>query len=302
MVAVLTFLAVSAQVPHYSIGTVTTTDVNGKVDSLNVHCSVSGVVYGINLRHVGLQFFMNDHTGGVEVFSSTKTFGYTVHEGDSIFVSGKVKQFNGAIEFQTLDTVYFLAASAIVSPRVVTQLDKSTDAFLVRVNNLHLTSAWTPAGTGFTVNASDGTNTFPIRVDTLSTAYTMPAPQGNFDLIGIGDIFTQDTANFTTGWQIHPRYSSDFILQVGINEVENKLSGTVFPNPANDNLVIALGDNKITAADVKMFDLSGRVVYSVNTAVNDFIHVNTSTLTTGLYVVEVRSGNQVFRDKIAVQK
>src|SRR5690606_6642659 len=80
--------------PYYAISVISTVNSTGVADSLNVKCTTSGVVHGINNRATGLQFTIHDGTGGMGVFSSTAAFGYTVTEGDSVVVIGTVEQFS----------------------------------------------------------------------------------------------------------------------------------------------------------------------------------------------------------------
>ena len=56
---------------------------------MGVAVRVQGIVYGINYRPTGLSFTLIDNTGGINIFNSSKQFGYTVTEGDEIIVSGK---------------------------------------------------------------------------------------------------------------------------------------------------------------------------------------------------------------------
>jgi hypothetical protein len=293
------FIAVNAQVPNYPIGVAAATNANGKIDSANLHCSIQGVVYGVNTRPYGLQFTVNDHTGGVIVYSGSKTYGYTVHEGDSVFVSGKITQFKGAIEISTLDTVYKIGDATIQDPKVVTSLNRSLENSLVRVNGLHFTGTWTPSGRAFSVAASDGTNTFTVRVDSMTTAYTMTPPTGNFDLIALVSLYTSDTTNLNQGWELHPRYASDFIFTTAINEVSPSVTGNLYPNPSNGNFIIDL--NGQTATVVNVYDLSGKLVHSAEVNASH-AEVNAGSLANGKYFIEAKTSAGFFKSQLTIQK
>src|SRR5690606_33150084 len=74
--------------PEYKINKVATTKAPAFiVDSMNVKCTLRGVVYGINLGPVGstpgLTFTLMDNTGGIQVYNPSGLRNYTVNEGDS---------------------------------------------------------------------------------------------------------------------------------------------------------------------------------------------------------------------------
>lgn len=89
-------------------------------------------------------------------------------------------------------------------------------------------------------------------------------------------------------------------LPNGINETVADNIGRIYPNPNNGNFVVEL-NNLNNSAEVKLFDLTGRMVYSTkeNTAK---MNISVNNLTTGMYVVEVKTGNLVSRTKITVQQ
>lgn len=87
-----------------------------------------------------------------------------------------------------------------------------------------------------------------------------------------------------------------------INSVVNQVNNIsrIYPNPNNGNFTIELGQVS-GPVDVTLYDLSGRVVYATkeNAAL---IHVNYNQLTNGMYVVEVKEGNNISRSRITVQQ
>ncbi len=81
-------------------------------------------------------------------------------------------------------------------------------------------------------------------------------------------------------------------------ELESKFQ--VFPNPTKDILNLQL-PNEMETANVKVYDLMGRLL--LEQAVSDFSNVklNVSTFPKGQFIVEVRGGNQVLREKFMVE-
>lgn len=216
MTGTITVLPVT---PSYNIATVTTVDAEGVADSVDVFCQLQGIVYGVDLRGGnGVQFTIHDGTGGITVFHPSLN-DYVVAEGDEVIVVGTINQFNGLTQILPESIELLSSSNPLPAPAVVTELNEDTESELLRINNLSLVNPaqWTGAGTGFNVDVSDGVNTYLMRIDNDVTAYSMPAPLGTFDVIGIGSQF-DPSLPFTDGYQILPRYEED-IIQAPITDV-----------------------------------------------------------------------------------
>lgn len=207
-------------VPTYPIGTINTTDANGVGDSLAVRCWVHGVVYGGNLRPVGLQFTMIDPTGGIGIFNGPAFAGYTVTEGDSIHLRGTINQFNGLLQMDPDSIVLISSGNALQAADAITTLDEFSESNLVVFTNARIINPaqWTGTGSGFNVDVTNGTDTIQVRIDADVDLYSQPAPTGVFAVCGIGGQF--DASNpFTSGYQLLPRYQADikpmFDLELG---------------------------------------------------------------------------------------
>lgn len=215
--SIMTITITDNDINTCDIADVTGIDAAGVADSIGVFCSISGVVYGVNMRTTGLQFTLIDPTDGIGVFSSTNDFGYTVTEGDSIEIQGTIDQFNGLTQI-TPDTVIFHTANNNLKiPTVVTALDEATESDLVRIDDVWLVDVaqWTGAGSGFNVDITDGTNTYTMRIDAEVDLYSLPAPTGHFNLCGIGGQF-DSSSPFDEGYQIFPRYNDDIKIIVDL--------------------------------------------------------------------------------------
>ncbi len=214
LLTLLCTLSLAAQeYPVYAISTVTTNNANGEADSLDVKCQLQGIVYGINLRgNNGLQFTIIDATNnGIGVFSSAKTFGYSVKEGDEVIIRGKIDQFNGLTQIVP-DTLWRVSQNnALVAPTTATTLNETTESQLVRLENIRLLDVadWTNGGSGFNVDITNGMDTFQMRIDADTDIFGLAAPSGTFTLTGLGGQF-DPASPFNAGYQILPRYIQDF--------------------------------------------------------------------------------------------
>ncbi len=86
------------------------------------------------------------------------------------------------------------------------------------------------------------------------------------------------------------------VLVSSVNMVYQNMVGKIFPNPTSGQFTIQLVDGN-NHAEVSVFDLSGKLLLNEKS-----LTINTNSLSSGLYVVEVKSGTSISRAKITVQK
>lgn len=206
--------------PEYKIVKITTTKApNLTADSLNVHCAIRGLVYGVNMASGNaLSFTVMDNTGGIQVVNSNSNKGYTVTEGDSVQVYGRITQVNGLIQMHQLDTIIKLTSgNTLRSAAVVTQLNESTESALVRYNLVKLSnpSQWPTTAlapnTSRLITVRTASDSFTVLIDSETDIDGRPAPTGFFNLSGIG---TQNdpTTPFNSTYYLVPRRFSDFAI------------------------------------------------------------------------------------------
>jgi predicted extracellular nuclease len=87
-------------------------------------------------------------------------------------------------------------------------------------------------------------------------------------------------------------------LPTGISEAVNNIN-RIYPNPNNGNFTIELNSIE-NSAEVTLFDLAGRMVYYTKEN-SSKLNVSTGSLTAGMYIVEVKTGNLISRIKVSMQ-
>lgn len=191
----------------YTIDQINGIDANGVGDSLNVLVRLHGVVHCMDFRaNAGYNFIIIDETGeGLYVFSSTDVNGYTNPvAGDSLEIKGRIEQFNGLLQVVPVEVNVLATSAETNAPTVVTTLDESTESQYITLENVTLV---TPIATFPTANTNldvtDGTNTFQIRILTSTDLAGAPAPQGPFNVTGIGSQF-DSSSPYTSGYQLLP--------------------------------------------------------------------------------------------------
>jgi hypothetical protein len=191
------------------------------LDSLNVKCALRGVVYGINLGPVGatqgLTFTLMDNTGGIQVYKpSGGTKGYTVTEGDSVQVYGRIAQLNGMAQITQLDTIIKLGSGRTLrTPMVGGILNEATESNLVRYTLVKLArpSQWptTALGANTTkmVKILTQSDSFDLLIDSETDIDGRPAPTGFMHITGLGGQ-NDPLTPFNSSYYLAPRKFSDF--------------------------------------------------------------------------------------------
>jgi len=210
-------------IPTYTIPQVKGVDANFLPDSLNVMCKLQGTVLGVNTQTFAatgnVAFTIHDGSVGFGVFGAgNKNLGYTVNEGDVVRIIGTIGHFNGLAQINADSIVVVSTNATLPAPVVITAMDETTESQLIRMNDVTVVNPtqWTNAGSGFTVDVTDGVNTIQLRIDAdVADVYNAPCPVGTFDVVGIGGQF-DNSAPHNSGYQFLPRYLADFIYPVPV--------------------------------------------------------------------------------------
>jgi hypothetical protein len=256
-----------------NIGDLNKSDIiTGDVDSLGVRASLRGIVYGFNQRRTnqgGVQFLLKDATGGINVLHTTKTFSYSVKEGDSIEVQGTIGSNAGLVTFTNLDTIMRIDSNRLLdNPIVFNALSEQTENKLIRIDNVKFLTI--PAGNIWPAVRNNGANTvlllknngadtITVRLASTNTLSGSPLPKSTyFSIIGIGSqTSTSASAPYAfNGYQIIPRVLNDVI------EMQDSLSPFKLNSlPSNDTL-------KLTGGLTNTFKLDWNTAKSLANASN----------------------------------
>lgn len=274
-----------------------------------------GTVYGGNINKNAtngkvFQFTLVDATNGVAIYSTAANTAlpspYTVTQGDSLRVVGKVTIFRGLTEIVPDSMTIVATNRPIKTPLVVDTLDESTESNLVRIENLTLSGTWpTNPTTSFNVNVTNGTDIFQMRIDNDVDLYTMAAPTGTFHLIGIGGQFATASAPYSGGYQILPRWATDIIPVTGVKQNVKNSALTLYPNPAQKTATLFVDDAAWTnkTVEISISNALGQIVKSQSGVVlTDKVTLSVAELPQGVYTVSVASATQVMQKQLVVTK
>ena len=88
----------------------------------------------------------------------------------------------------------------------------------------------------------------------------------------------------------------------GVREIEKNNSFKIYPNPAANIIHLSYGEiNQNQSADVKVFSMDGRLLLSQK-IYNNESSVDCSFLRNGFYVIQLKNGTDIFREKLVVKK
>lgn len=275
--------------PMASIGEITSNNAAGVPDSLGKSFTIEGVVHGPNFFTGGTQLnIIDDQRDGIEIFNQNSNFGYTPQLGDRLRVKGTVNQYFGLTQFNIAELELLSSGNNLFDPREVTMLDEDTESDLIELKGLTLVdpASWgMGTASGFNVLATNGQDTFNIRVDAESELFGPNGPGSqSFDLIGLGGQFDRDEPLYD-GYQIWPRYISDLKLITSTTPAfiaEVKL----YPNPATDWLFISTDQ---TFEEASIYSISGEKVRNVLINRSNWL----GDLLPGTYILKLVAGKQI---------
>lgn len=290
----------ASNLPLYTIAQITTNDVNGVADSLNVDCEIRGTIFSIDFDgNAGYSFYVMDATGGINVFSFTDVNNYTNPQmGDSVHIFGTIGQFNGLTQMGPDSIVLWGTNSSISMPTVVTALDETTESELVRINGVSLVtpSQW-PASGSSNVDLTDGTNTFVMRIDSDTDIDGTTAPTGTFDVIGAGGQF-DNSSPYTSGYQLFPRSLNDIIVAAPtVPTVNFAVATDMVMESVGTVQVLAIINPTSTTLDSITFQAA--IGSNVNVPGDGFI-TPLPNLTTGLFKIAVPANEDTVAFSITI--
>lgn len=146
-----------------------------------------------------------------------------------------------------------------------------------------------------------------IKVTTTGTSlqktytYTLPASINGVNLdinnIEVVAFITEDKQEIVTGAGIN--------LTNSIDEISSINSMIISPNPAKNNVEVSFSINDNNDVNISIFNSLGAMVYSQNegnlTSGNHTVNVNVSKLSSGVYYMNVKAGDNTITKKLIIE-
>lgn len=288
--------------PPRSIADVTTSNANGLADSLDIGCTLVGIVHGVNFSGSDLIMTIIDpDNNGIGVFNDDNAVGYIVQEGDQVSIQGTIGQFNGLTQIIADSLEILNIGNDQVEPLLY---DSATEDFqevnessMIRFENVEFVdpSQWAGDGSSFNVDLIGYPNageTFTLRVDNDTELASMPVPFGGTGLMAITGIQGQfdSSSPFDSGYQILPRYLLDFEIMVNTFDPHFDQAISIYPNPVTNKLNVS---TEIEIEAYKIFNTLGQLIKSDKFE----SQISLSDLPEGSYSILFNSGDRLSNKK-----
>lgn len=284
----------TSQLPLRNISEIKGVDANGIPDSLNYACKIRGIVTSIDYDgNNGYNFFVQDATGGIYIYSPVDLNNYQVSIGDDIRLIGDIQQFNGLTEFVPDSIAFISSNNQVPSPQWLYSIDESSEGNLIQLNYCQLVnpSTWPTTAGNHNIDIITGNgDTVIMRLD--FDANLIPGlnpPTGYFSVVGCQSQF-DNTSPYFDGRQVFPRFISDIFPSVSVRFSVDMNNDTVSSNGIHLAGNFSNGNPSLpfwSPNGIQLFDSSGTGVYE--TVLN---------LTQGYYEFKFINGNQWGFDEV----
>ncbi|HEX9981167.1 MAG TPA: T9SS type A sorting domain-containing protein [Flavobacterium sp.] len=99
-----------------------------------------------------------------------------------------------------------------------------------------------------------------------------------------------------------PRYVSDTLsvskTALGVDLIAGNQKGiTVYPNPANDHIMVSLSGNRGEKREIRLVNSMGQPILQINNMHENTYFLDVTKLRKGVYVVEVLSRGNISRTR-----
>lgn len=85
-------------------------------------------------------------------------------------------------------------------------------------------------------------------------------------------------------------------------EEEVLLGMKIYPNPAINNTIISLENNTSSSSELKVLDMTGKVIQNIQVNGDQSIEINTSNLESGIYFIQLSDGMNSRMEKLVINK
>lgn len=279
-----------------------------RAQSAGTKVTVAGIVTSPNFHATKNSFYIQDATGGIDIFGGTKV---TTALGDSVVVTGWLLLYNNLLEVSdsvttavSLSVTNVSSGHTVPAPKVITVAElnlngENYEGQLITIKNVTKTSGTWPGATGSSVTLTCTANG---TADPLSMRITKPSeligaaePVWPKDVTGIATQFSTSTG----GYQITPRYISDFAT---VTAVEEQVIGNTYkfygleqnyPNPFNPSTVISFTVERSGVVSLKVYNALGTEVATLvdgyKAAGNHTVSFTAANLPSGVYYYRLTS-------------
>jgi hypothetical protein len=299
---------------------------------------VFGVVTSPNflLSSNAFSYYIQDAMAGIDVYAPGTIVPF-LNVGDSIRVTGKITQFRGLTEIQVANTltdiVVIASGRSLPAPKVVTvgSLLANAEAYegqlvtIKRVRKASTSVAWPAPGNDANMTIYDDATgpgtTLTMRIDKDMPCDSIAEPTWPQDVTGIVSQFTSGASVVTGGYQILPRFASDFVASTGTTQgsvtaeaqsakQETKPDGYAleqnYPNPFNPSTTIRFALPEAGHVKLTVYNILGEEVATLIDGYREAgwysVNFDASRLASGTYIYLLNANGHILKGKMLLIK
>ena len=218
-------------------------------------------------------FYMEDETGGVNIYSSSDAMNNSFKTGMQLILTGTVEEYNGLTEvkYSSPDTSILIINDtfAMLQPEILNNsqgINEFNEGKLVEAEYAKVLTAPVSAGSGKNFQILNGQTMIDCRIVDKSPFYDTDEmksikPGMLLNVSGIGGQYDTE-APYSSGYQLQIRFDSD--VEFIEAEEDSTFSVQILPNPVSFERgesaridIKCLNDERITA---RVFDMKGRLI------------------------------------------
>lgn len=200
-----------------------------QVRNLGIGQTVTVTGVATNGSELGNIRYIQDGTAGIACYGSIVS---SVQRGDSITATGVLFDFSGLLELSPTSNVINHGPGVLPQAQIIpfSSGNESLEAQLVRFDNVTFVQTGSFASGNSTVQVTNGTATFDVRVNGSTNIDGTAIPTGPISIVG-------ELGQFNANYQIVPRNLLDIFPYVApAREINVKVNGSTVLN--NDTYVV----------------------------------------------------------------
>ncbi len=205
---------------------------------------IIGVITSPNLSaSTSANYFVQDATAGIDIFRSGASL--SCSPGDSVWVVGKITQFDGLTEITPLDSAHFALLkhnAALPKAKHITLhqfvlAPESYEGLLVEVDSLNkIHGTWAAGGTDTLTSVTPSTDTAFVYLNSYTDVGHSIEPTYPINVVGVASQHSSGSTVYTGGYEIIPRDSTDLTTTLPGTTTLYTLAGAT--NRRADTLVL----------------------------------------------------------------